>query len=1268
MLVIPLPQEVAAQETLYLEEWYAGKGSQEAASLDRVLSVTDISSNLYVAGSTINQYGKYDLTLTKYNSSGQVQWSSTYNVASNDGNVLVGDLALDNSLNILVTGSVYKDSINHYDVFTVKFNSSGTKQWDKLYNGSASYYDGGVALAIDGFSNIYVSGGATNSGNSVDMVCIKYHSNGTQLWAQNIDSGNHLYDAGAILVLTGGAFGTYIEIKGVLQQSLTEWSVGSVLLHRTSGTVSSSITVSEEAEMDEIVDMAVDDANNLYISGYEDTGSNGLDFITIKLDESLEVVWEKIYDGNAHEDDRPRAITLDDSGNVYVAGYTTTTTGKDYTVVKYNASGSEQWVSLYDGDASTDDEAYDLLADSTGYIYVTGYATQHDSKDYFTRILSASSGTAIWSNGFNGLENRDDWATEIQLDGTNGFIVLGKNGKVDGGTDYMTVSYAKKTVVIPPDEEATSAAISFIENRGQLTDTSGTAVTTVKYYATGSYPPLYIQQNKFSYVLSRIDTISSTPDTLHRVDVSFKNGKTPDMRAYGLEERDWHYNYYLGHVPEGRARVAAHERVIQSDIYNYIDLQYYSNQSNTKYYFTIQPGGDPDDIVLEFAGHDSLSIDGNGDLVVGTSLGSFKLPAPEAYQVNSVGQAVATTWSPAFSLSGSEVSFSATGSFDTTKTLVIVVKGEITVRADDDWITYFGGISTDEITGSDLDNEGSFYISGTSTSVEFPNITGIMTEGTLGFSSAFIGKFKNDAALQYFTLLGGGFLENGYDVKVLDKVYLVGRSLSSNFPATSGTPTPAIQGFVASFTLNGGTLLAAKILDSSGGGESKINCLVIDQSGVYIAGETNNFGAGFSMQQNNGWNYFDGSQNGGIDGIILKLNPDLETIWSTYFGGFDDDRIVDLEKGQNGNLFIAGNTATDVYSNNTCNVPQDNNFPNCKPTGSSQYNFADGASSYFGQDVFLAEFDIQGSLAWSTFFGGDLEDIILSPSSISLSGNKLALMGGSDKLRTVPANTGGGYQQDIENEGYFIAEFTNRSLTWKTSFGCIEGSSFSFTQSVDYGLQDILFASGNTTCASPVSSNNYCMPPNSSGLFPLCPPLGNSYFEDTFAGGRDLFLAAFSSDRSLVYSTYFGGNSHESVWSLHSKGDAIFFNGSTSSNDDFPLSFPAGAYQQDFNAGENDGFIAKLNTSNLVAISEVNTEDINISLYPNPTTEKLMIESPHLQQSTDFSATIYDINGKIVKRIQFNDSNQTWEADVSDLPGGIYQILIKHIPIRFIKI
>ena len=151
--------------------------------------VTDSSGNVYVTGGTKGgldgntSAGNTDLFVIKYDSSGTKQWTKQLGSSGRDS---ANGIAIDSSGNLYVAGITYggldwNTNSGANDLFVVKYNSSGTKQWTEQLGTPSS--DAANAVATDSSGNVYVVGvtygvlGEKNIGNS-DLFVVKYNSDG----------------------------------------------------------------------------------------------------------------------------------------------------------------------------------------------------------------------------------------------------------------------------------------------------------------------------------------------------------------------------------------------------------------------------------------------------------------------------------------------------------------------------------------------------------------------------------------------------------------------------------------------------------------------------------------------------------------------------------------------------------------------------------------------------------------------------------------------------------------------------------------------------------------------------------------------------------------------------------------------------------------------------------------------------------------------------------------------------------------------------------
>lgn len=162
--------------------------------------------------------------------------------------------------------------------------------------------------------------------------------------------------------------------------------------------------------------IADDSFGYVYVTGWSGT-SNLPDYLTIKINPIGETLWVRTYDGPVNGSDWAYAIVVDNQDNVLVTGESEgLETGYDLVTVKYNSSGQEQWVARYNGFGDGEDYPCSIRVDNQGNVYVAGSSDVTNTGIDYATIKYNSSGTVQWVQRYNGTDNGDDIVHSMVID------------------------------------------------------------------------------------------------------------------------------------------------------------------------------------------------------------------------------------------------------------------------------------------------------------------------------------------------------------------------------------------------------------------------------------------------------------------------------------------------------------------------------------------------------------------------------------------------------------------------------------------------------------------------------------------------------------------------------------------------------------------------------------------------------------------------------------------------------------------------------------
>jgi uncharacterized delta-60 repeat protein len=344
-------------------------------------------------------------------------------------------IAVDESGNIYVTGES-TDSNNYLDYVTIKYDSDGTELWAARYNGMAGSDDHARAIALDQSGNVYVTGYSVGTNLSYNYATLKYDPDGNLLWVATYDGPVGEDDRARAIALDQSG-NVYVTGDSVGTDVFTDYAT---IKYDTDGNKLWVARYNGPRSYDYASAIAVDTGGNVYVTGYSKGVSNYYDYATVKYDTDGNELWVSRYDGPATRDDSARAIALDQSGNVYVTGESDGTGSEDYATIKCKGTnGKILWKKRYDGPAASSDHARAIALDQSGNVYVTGYSTG-DSTDYAT-VIYTSGGAEVWVARYDGPGMGSDYAEAIAMDGNGGIYITGQSLGEGTDVDYATIKY-----------------------------------------------------------------------------------------------------------------------------------------------------------------------------------------------------------------------------------------------------------------------------------------------------------------------------------------------------------------------------------------------------------------------------------------------------------------------------------------------------------------------------------------------------------------------------------------------------------------------------------------------------------------------------------------------------------------------------------------------------------------------------------------------------------------------------------------------------------
>jgi gliding motility-associated-like protein len=613
----------------------------------------------------------------------------------------------------------------------------------------------------------------------------------------------------------------------------------------------------------------------------------------------------------------------------------------------------------------------------------------------------------------------------------------------------------------------------------------------------------------------------------HRIDIDFLNSNPKAEFVTKEKSLDYDNYYNIPNKPEGVLMVHQYNQITYKNIYPNIDVVFFVPKDTLKtveYNFVVHPKGKISDIQLKFSGAQTELIDNKIRMSVRFGEMEETLPASWIEDRESKKEITVGYTKIKKNIYGFESSENVSN-----KTVII---DPVPVRL---WGTYYGGEKMDSPSDVFVKDNFVYWAGQTYSNNNIASTGAHQNYYSSGWDyDSFFAKLNSDGTRVWGTYYGGTYADGISQIKVSnnDNIYIAGTSRSSTNISTSSSYQPIksdyFDGFLAKFDTNGirqwGTYYGGLSND-------QFSSIIIDSDEkIYVSGETGseeNISSNGAFQSNyltsgllyngmivkfdtNGnriWGtyYYPGTifdskinSNGELfflgtsldlslpksewkrKGLLIKLDPNGNKIWDTFFGGNNVDAFFNLGIDTNNNLYCSGNT----YSNS-----------GIATTGVFQENYIQNSMSQ--NSGCILKFNPNGVKIWGSYF---------FPETLGASVSKNGSIYFTGRIENGFVATPNAYQENpLSNnagtDSYLVKFNTNGQREWATYFSG-ESADNAYITAVDN--DSYIYLSGMTSSTTNIATPNTYQ----STLYPSAA----SYLPNT----ADAFLVKFKDCFSLI--------------------------------------------------------------------------------------------------------------------------------------------------------
>ena len=401
----------------------------------------DAFSNVYVYGTTASTGTSTDIAAVKYSSAGMELWRVLVNGFSNSVDQS-NDAVIDAAGNSYITGFT-ADTGQVVKPITIKADNSGNVLWSRVFLPPAYLNGSGNVILTANSGAVYTIGYLRRANGSFTLAVLKYSSSGSL-----IDTAYFNLTLTSSEIPVSGCIDAQENIYILASTNAISASNDILMLkYNSSLELIWQITYSGTgAGSDQPVEIMLTSDNKLAVTAAMFNQGSGLDYGMFRFDTSSALIMQYYYNGTGNHQDIPYAITCDNSNNIFVTGSSRnsdTLGSEDFLTMKIDPTGTLLWQKRYNGTGRGIDYGTSIAVDAAGNVYAGGTTDKFDIHVAYALLKYGPTGDLFWLEEYSGQENSEDFVYTVAVDNSYNVFVTGISFDSVSDYDITTLKYSQ---------------------------------------------------------------------------------------------------------------------------------------------------------------------------------------------------------------------------------------------------------------------------------------------------------------------------------------------------------------------------------------------------------------------------------------------------------------------------------------------------------------------------------------------------------------------------------------------------------------------------------------------------------------------------------------------------------------------------------------------------------------------------------------------------------------------------------------------------------